>query len=204
MTEYEKRVVGRSWFRFALGLVARWRSCRQISKRIRLRRKAGAKIAGNVAIGADLRVYSPQNLEIGEHCSLQSGEISAQGRVTIGNHVVVGDNVTILTASHNIDSLEWELKSYGVEIDDYVWMATGATILPSCRHIGRGAVVGAKSVVVKDIPPMAVVSGNPAKVIRYRKCVHENLSVEALQGGDLAAYIEARKIKNGKDESHTH
>ena len=64
-------------------------------------------------------------------------------------------------------------------------------ILPSCRHIGRGAVIGAGSVVVKDVPSMAIVSGNPAQIIRYRKCVHENLCVEALQGGDFKSYVHA-------------
>ena len=90
LTEYEKSVAGRSWFRFALGLVARWWNYRQVAKRIRLLRKAGAKIADNVGIGSDLKVYSPQNLEIGEHCSLQSGVISAQGRVIFGKHVIFG------------------------------------------------------------------------------------------------------------------
>src|SRR5699024_9936303 len=101
------------------------------------------------------------------------------------NHVIIGKNVEIITTSHNIDSSEWELKYYGIEIDDYVWIATNATILPSCKKIGKGAVVAAGSVVVKDVPEMAVVSGNPAEVIKYRKKVHSDLCVESLLGGDF-------------------
>ena len=57
-------------------------------------------------------------------------------------------------------------------------------------EIGRGAVIGAGAVVVKDVPPMAVVSGNPAQIIRYRKCVHEKICVEKLLSGDFEVYAK--------------
>lgn len=65
-----------------------------------------------------------------------------------------------------------------------------------CRHIGRGAVIGAGAVVAKDVPPMAVVVGNPAKIIRYRKCVHDSLVVESMLGGDFEKYCETRRQKD--------
>lgn len=65
-------------------------------------------------------------------------------------------------------------------------------ILPSCRHIGKGAVIGRGAVVSKDVPTMAVVSGNPAVVLKHRKTVHEGLVVESLRGGDLELYIKRR------------
>lgn len=58
------------------------------------------------------------------------------------------------------------------------------------RRIGRGAVIGAGSVVAKDVEPMAVMAGNPARLLRYRKCVHSNLVVESLLGNDLITYIK--------------
>ena len=61
-------------------------------------------------------------------------------------------------------------------------------ILPSCRKIGYGAVVGAGSVVVKDVPPMSVVAGNPARVIKQRECVHSKLVIPSLLSGDLKIY----------------
>ena len=88
-----------------------------------------------------------------------------------------------------------DIKPYGLEIEEYVWIATRAMILPSCRRIGRGAVIGAGAVVVKDVPPMAVVSGNPAKIIRYRKCVHEHLLPEVLLGGGLVSYLRVRRCR---------
>lgn len=99
----------------------------------------------------------------------------------------------IITASHNVDSPEWERKTYGIRIDDYVWIATNTLILPSCRHIGYGAVVGAGSVCSTEVKCMEIVAGNPAKVIRKRKMVHTELVVESLLGGDYKSYKAARK-----------
>ena len=72
---------------------------------------------------------------------------------------------------------------------------TKVLVLPSCRHIGYGAVVGSGSVVVKDVEPMSVVSGNPAKEFKKRKCVHSKLVVESLLGGDFETYMKVRKQK---------
>lgn len=91
-----------------------------------------------------------------------------------------------------MDSPDWSVKNYGIIIEDYVWISTDVLILPSCRKIGRGAVIAAGSVVVKDVEPMSIVSGNPAKEIRKRKCVHSNLVVEGLLGGDYLRYKNSR------------
>ena len=71
---------------------------------------------------------------------------------------------------------------------------TKILILPSCRKIGYGAVIGSGSVVVKNVEPMSVVSGNPAKEFKKRKCVHTDLVVESLLGGDYYVYKQTRKI----------
>lgn len=120
-------------------------------------------------------------------------ELDTRAPVKIGSHVIIGDRSRIITCSHDVDDPEWTFKPYGIEIEDYVWIASNAIILPSCRRIGRGAVIGAGAVVAKDIPPMAIVVGNPATVLRYRKCVHENLVSESMLGGDYVAYREVRR-----------
>jgi acetyltransferase-like isoleucine patch superfamily enzyme len=53
-------------------------------------------------------------------------------------------------------------------IGNDVWIGYGAIILPGCKRIGNGAVIGAGSVVTKDVEPYSIVGGNPAKVIKYR------------------------------------
>lgn len=58
-----------------------------------------------------------------------------------------------------------------------------------------GGVISSGSVVVKDVEPMSVVSGNPAKEFKKRKCVHKNLVVESLLGGDYYTYKKIRRSK---------
>ena len=58
-----------------------------------------------------------------------------------------------------------------VVIDDFVWLGSNVTISGNV-HIGEGAVIAIGSVVVKDVPPLAVVGGNPAKIIKYRDSDH--------------------------------
>ena len=60
-----------------------------------------------------------------------------------------------------------------VVIDDFVWIGSDVIISGNVR-IGEGAIVAIGSVVVKDVPPMAIVGGNPAKVIKYRDKDHFN------------------------------
>lgn len=191
MTRYEERIRNRGKIRYFLGLFVRWRMRRRMDRMIRALRKDGATVGERVALTRNCRIAGG-NLVIGDCCSFQDVELDCHAPVKIGNHVIIGDRSCVITCSHNVDDPEWTFKTYGIEIEDYVWIASNAIILPSCRRIGRGAVIGAGSVVAKDVPPMAIVVGNPATVLRYRKCVHANLVSESMLGGDLAAYREAR------------
>lgn len=134
-------------------------------------------------------------MKIGSHVSIQTDQIDVRSPLEIGNNVIIGSGTQIITTSHNIDSEEWEHKYYGLVIKDYVWIPTKCLILPSCREIGYGAVIGSGSVVVKNVEDMAIVSGNPAKEFKKRKCVHSKLVVESLLGGDYKTYKDVRKKK---------
>lgn len=105
-----------------------------------------------------------------------------KNKLHIGNFVSIADNVTfILQLEHYtnhistfpfkvkcLDSKESEAFAKGdIIVDDDVWIGYGATIL-SGVHIGQGAVIAAGAVVVKDVPPYAIVGGVPAKIIKYR------------------------------------
>jgi len=104
------------------------------------------------------------NISIGERTFIaRSVEIVALEKVTIGSRVVINDRVTILTGSHHVGDPTWRQFRKPVRIDDYAWIAVGATILPGVT-IGYGAVVGAGAVVSKDVPPLAVATGNPASI----------------------------------------
>lgn len=114
--------------------------------------------------GRDIRIGDGSG--IGINCRLY-------GPVSMGKHVMMGPDVIIVTSNHRSDRFDVPMKDQGgtepapVEIDDDVWIGTRAIILPGVR-IGRGAVIGAGAVVTKDVPPYAIIAGNPAKLIRYR------------------------------------
>ena len=116
------------------------------------------------------------------------------------SQIIIGDDVTmawdIILYDHDSHSIDWEfrkndnsqcykdymetgnniinknwsnVKSSPIKICDKVWIGFGVTILKGVE-IGEGAVIGAKSVVTKNVPPWTVVAGNPAKVVKYIKC----------------------------------
>lgn len=193
MNSYEQAVRERGFFRYILGLIIRWRNNIRYENARRCARRNGATIGRGVIMPLSLAKKMNKNCIIGDHVSIQTEKIDTRAPLSIGNNVIIGSGVEILTCSHNIDSTEWELKVYGLTIHDYVWVPTNVLILPSCRSIGKGAVIGAGSVVAKNIEPMSVVAGNPARVLRKRTCVHSDLVVESLLGGDFYIYKSKRR-----------
>ena len=196
MTEFEINVKSRGIVRYWVGFLARLVPYLKTKRKIKVMRKRGAIIGNDIGIAMRIMPPASQNLKIGNHVSIHTDRIDVRAPLKIGDNVILGDSASIITCSHDIDDPEWKFKAYGLEIEDYVWIATRAMILPSCRKIGRGAVIGAGAVVVKDVPPMAIVSGNPAQIIRYRKCVHDKLKPERLLGGGLEEYLHIRFSKN--------
>jgi acetyltransferase-like isoleucine patch superfamily enzyme len=76
--------------------------------------------------------------------------------------------VKLITGSHEISSGHFDLITRPITVEDNVWIATGAMILPGVT-IGEGAVVAAGAVVTKDVEPWTVVGGNPARFIKKRE-----------------------------------
>lgn len=89
-------------------------------------------------------------------------------RIVIGNNVMFGPNCCIDGASHPTDSIRRNAGfeyAYPITIEDDVWLGSGVHIMPGIT-IGRGCVIGAGSIVTKDIPPYSLAVGNPCHVIR--------------------------------------
>lgn len=109
---------------------------------------------------------------VGHNVGFNGMTISGVGGVKIGNYFHSGRDITIMLGSHDYefgDKIPYGIhyKPKNVIIDDYVWLGSNV-IISGNVHIGEGAIVAIGSVVVKDVPPCAIVGGNPAKIIKYR------------------------------------
>ncbi len=93
--------------------------------------------------------------------------LDCRGKLKIGKNVSISPHVTILTATHDLQSKNFLYVEKEVNIDDYVWIGTGALILPGVK-LGKGSVIAAGSVVAKDVKEYTVVGGIPAKYIMER------------------------------------
>jgi acetyltransferase-like isoleucine patch superfamily enzyme len=138
--------------------------------RARTLRKYGAKIGNDTYISRQAKIDTPSSIRIGDDCVI-SRDVSIDGweLTTIGNRVIIGVGATLLTGSHDIHSPIFDGKLLPITIEDYVWVAVNAMILGGVT-LGYGCVVGAGAVVRESVPPLAVVIGNPATIVTYRKC----------------------------------
>lgn len=114
----------------------------------------------------DLR--SPYRISIGKHCNINKNcVLDGRGELSIGNNVDIAQDVYIWTEEHDYNSPTYSARIAPVIIEDYVWIASRATILPGVK-IGRGSVIACGAIVTKDIPPLSIVAGVPAKIIGER------------------------------------
>lgn len=112
-----------------------------------------------------------KKIKIGKHCHINE-EVFIQGAV-IGNFVMIAPNVAILNTSHNFNRIDIPMIKQSESdvmnpiIEDDVWIGRSVIILPGIK-IGRGSIIGAGSVVTKDIEDYSIVGGVPAKFIKKR------------------------------------
>ena len=111
------------------------------------------------------------NLTIGKNFhATRNLTIQCAGKITIGDNVLVASDVFIINYNHGLspisDSyLDNELEVSEVVIEDGVWIGNNVLILPGV-HIGKKAIIGAGSVVTKDVPSYSIAVGNPARIIK--------------------------------------
>jgi maltose O-acetyltransferase len=121
--------------------------------RVSLLRYCGFTIGRDVYIADDLLIVE---------------ELAERGNITIGDRVSIAPRVTLVTSSHPNNS---RIRSFApvsqgpIVIEDDAWLGAGCVVLPGVR-IGRGAVVGANSVVTENVLPLHVVAGHPARTVR--------------------------------------
>lgn len=123
----------------------------------------------NIDKGCDI----PFDLVIGHNSGI--GMYSKIGsKVTIGSNVMIAPECYIYTQNHNFNRLDIPMCEQGISkakpviIGDDVWIGIRVTILSGVK-IGQGAVIGAGSIVTKNVEPYSIVAGNPARIVKFRK-----------------------------------
>lgn len=173
-----------------------------ISDRVDFQQDAGG---GPIRLGDRIWLGSESLLRTGQGGSITIGSLTSVGirceltayvaDIQIGSHVMIASNCHFFSYDHGTEPglimQEQQLKTKGdIVIEDDVWLGTGAIILSGVR-IGKGAVIGAGSVVTKPVPPGTIVAGNPARVVKrrgehereiYLDVEHDALLVRALDG----------------------
>jgi maltose O-acetyltransferase len=126
-------------------------------------------IGKSVFLSRNLDIRTPKNIYIGNNVVINKKVLldGRGGKIIIGNNVDIAQEVNIWTLEHDTKAIDHKTKSSNVIIEDHVWIASRATILPGVK-IMKGAVVATGAVVTKDVPPLTIVGGVPARIIGTR------------------------------------
>jgi maltose O-acetyltransferase len=129
-----------------------------------------AKLGKGVGLLMGVELRNGRNVFIGDRVVINRGVLldGRGGQLIIGNDVDIAQETNIWTLEHDVHSDAHADKGGPVVIEDHVWIASRATILPGVR-IGKGAVVACNAVVTRDVPQLAIVAGVPARIIGKRR-----------------------------------
>ena len=145
-----------------------------------VKKSALAKHGKKVTLGVGVRMYGPENIMLGDDVSIgeRATIMCTRAKVKIGDHVMLGPNVTIITGGHRTDLIGRYMTTVTNEekrpeddrdviFEGDNWIGANATILRGVT-VGQGAIIAAGAVVTKDVTPFSVWGGIPARCIKQR------------------------------------
>ena len=128
----------------------------------------GSKVGSEANIDPTARIYLPWKLILGNQTSIgENAVIYNLGLITIGDKATISQRAHLCAGTHNYENPSMELLRGPIQIGAQAWICADAFIGPKVT-VGDNSVVGAASVVVKDVPPWEVHAGNPAKFLKKR------------------------------------
>lgn len=142
----------------------------ETEKRERLMREMFAELGEDCYVELPMRAnWGGRHVHFGNGVYANSNlTLVDDGEIYVGDHVMMGPNVVLCTATHPISpELRYKQAEYNlpVHIEENVWIGGGVFVMPGVT-IGKNSVIGAGSVVTKDIPANVVAAGNPCRVMR--------------------------------------
>jgi len=154
------------FFRFSPRPFHAWRSF--------LLRCFGAKTGKGVHVYPGVKIWAPWNLDLGDECGIGSGvTLYSQAKIIIGKRSVVSQGVNLCTGTHDYTQPGFPLVAKPITIGDHVWVAMEAFVHPGVT-IANGCIIGARSVVIKDMPEWMICSGYPCKPLKPRDPLGKN------------------------------
>lgn len=127
----------------------------------------GSTLDYSVYVRYPWKVSIGSGTTINRGCKFYTSYVVRDAEITIGDHVAIGPEVSFCSASHLHTDIELADIAATIRVENRCWVGAKSVILPGIT-IGEGAVVGAGSVVTKDVPPWTIVAGNPARFIKER------------------------------------
>ena len=128
----------------------------------------GARVGQRVHVYPKVKIWAPWNLILGDECGIADGvTLYSQGLITIGYRAVISQGAHLAAGTHDYTLPGFPLITKPIIIKDHVWIAAEAFINPGIM-IGEGCVIGARSVVTKDMPAWMVCAGHPCKPLKER------------------------------------
>jgi len=130
------------------------------------------KVGSNINIERRAFFASGRDIEIGDNSGLGIN-CKVPNNIRIGKNVMMGPNVTIYYSNHKFNRTDIPMNQQGFGepkitiIEDDVWIGSHVIMTPG-RHIKKGTIIGAGSVITKDFPEYSIIAGNPAKIIKSR------------------------------------
>lgn len=176
---------------FGLRKIFHQRKINKLKKRLRY-------CGSYVYIHPSVKIFHADMISIGDNCHFQQDCVlyGKGGGIEIGEGTIFSHEIQVFAGNHHYNGEDLSTLPYDerfdakkVTIGKYVWVGARSTIVGGVT-IGDGAVIGAASVVTKDVPEGAVVGGNPARVLKYRD-MEQFRRLEA----ENRSYIKIKKYK---------
>ncbi len=153
-------MVQASFFRISPTILYGWRSF--------LLRLFGARIGKDVRIRSTTRVTYPWKLTIGDHVWVGDDCVFYNlGEIVLGSHVALAHDIYLCTGLHDHGKIDFPIAQKPIHIGDEVWIANDVFVGPGVA-IAKGAIVGARSTVLHDLPSGMICYGNPARPVKAR------------------------------------